>query len=185
MGENGQDELVRDPGEVAGQRDKAMRRLAEACGSGRLTLAEFSRRTRSAREAGSEAVIQSLTSDLPAAGGPVGPATSWRLKLFSGFRVRGPWQMPRNAYFVSIIGGADLDFSEARVASPEVTVTKIALIGGIHLRVPDGVNVTVSGFRLQGGTHLEPGLLTPSPGAPTIRIRGYALNGGIRISRLG
>jgi hypothetical protein len=60
-----------------------------------------------------------------------------------------------------------------------VTVTKISLIGGMHVTVPPGVRVEVSGFSLIGGKRVTD---APAPaGAPTLRLRGFSLIGGIRV----
>jgi hypothetical protein len=90
--------------------------------------------------------------------------------------------MDRHVIVVSIVGGARLDLSEAQLAAPEVTLTKVSLVGGTRVTVPPGIRVKVSGFRLIGGTRVEGGL-EPGPGAPTVDIRAFSLVGGVRIYR--
>jgi hypothetical protein len=92
--------------------------------------------------------------------------------------------MDRHVIVVSIVGGARLDLSEAQLAAPEVTLTKVSLVGGTWVLVPPGIRVEASGFSLVGGTRVEGGP-EPGPGAPTVHIRAFSLVGGMRIRRSG
>jgi hypothetical protein len=92
--------------------------------------------------------------------------------------------MERSVIVVSLIGGADLDLSQAQLAAPEVTLTKVSLLGGVSIRVPPGIRVDASGFSLIGGTSVDAGP-EPGPGAPTVHIRAFSLLGGTRIYRAG
>jgi hypothetical protein len=92
--------------------------------------------------------------------------------------------MERSVIVVSLIGGADLDLSQAQLAAPEVTLTKVSLLGGVSIGVPPGIRVDASGFSLIGGTSVDAGP-EPGPGAPTVRIRAFSLLGGTRIYRKG
>jgi hypothetical protein len=90
--------------------------------------------------------------------------------------------MPRHVIAVSIVGGARLDLSQAQLAAPDVTLTKVSLVGGTRIEVPAGVRVDVSGFSLVGGTRVAASP-EPGPGAPTVHIRAFSLVGGVRIRR--
>ena len=173
------------------ERDATVERLSQATGEGRLTLEEFSQRMERATMARTRAELDRLVSDLPAGGGSgnavavggeAGP--SWHISPIGGLNVFGPWRMGRHVIVVSIVGGARLDLSQAELAAPEVTLTKVSLVGGVRARVPSGIRVEASGLSLIGGTWVE-GAPDPGPGAPTIHIRAYSLVGGIRIRRDG
>src|SRR5215470_15645422 len=174
------------------ERDAALERLSAATGDGRLTLEEFSQRMDRATTAKTRAELDRLVADLPtdvggassavAGRGPRRP--SWHISPIGGLSVSGPWRMERNVIVVSLIGGADLDLSQAQLAAPEVTLTKVSLLGGVSLAVPPGIRVVASGFSLIGGTSVEAGP-EPGPGAPTVRIRAFSLLGGTRIYRRG
>jgi hypothetical protein len=99
-----------------------------------------------------------------------------------GLSVSGPWRMGRHVVVISVIGGADLDLSQAELAARDVTLTKVSIIGGVHARIPHGIRVDASGLSLLGGTAVE-GAPDPGPGAPTIHIRAFSIIGGIRIRR--
>jgi hypothetical protein len=109
---------------------------------------------------------------------------SWHISPIGGLRVFGPWRMERSVIVVSLVGGADLDLSQAQLAAPEVTLTKVSLLGGVSIAVPPGIRVDASGFRLIGGTSVDAGP-EPGPGAPTVHVRAFSLLGGTRIYRAG
>jgi len=173
------------------ERDATVERLSQATGEGRLTLEEFSQRMEQATTARTRAELDRLVTDLPAGSGQPGPvmagahdAPSWHVSPVGGLNVFGPWRMGRHVIVVSIVGGARLDLSQAELAAPEVTLTKVSLVGGVRVRVPNGIRVEASGLSLIGGTRAE-GAPDPGPGAPTIHIRAFSLVGGIRIRRDG
>ena len=172
------------------ERDATVERLSAATGDGRLTLEEFSQRMERATAARTRADLDRLVADLPADAAAPGSAVtsgtsappSWHISPVGGLRINGPWRMDRHVIVVSIVGGARLDISEAQLAAPEVTLTKVSLVGGARVTVPPGVRVEVSGFRLIGGTRVEGGP-EPGPGAPAVNIRAFSLVGGVRIYR--
>ena len=191
MGETmGDDESAAGIRASDAERDATVERLSAATGDGRLTLEEFSQRMERATAARTRADLDRLVADLPAdaaaAGSAVASGTSappsWHISPVGGLRINGPWRMDRHVIVVSIVGGARLDLSEAQLAAPEVTLTKVSLVGGTRVTVPPGVRVQVSGFRLIGGTRVEGGP-EPGPGAPTVNIRAFSLVGGVRIYR--
>jgi hypothetical protein len=163
------------------EREQVAAELGRAVGEGRLTLAEFSDRAGRAHTARTRAELAPLTADLPAAAQhPTGPPrTSWQVSPIGGMARKGSWQVPERTVGVSLIGGADLDFSDAEFAAPEVTITRWSLIGGIDARVPTGVRVEVSGFSLLGGHRVR--LPEPTPGAPVLRLRLFSILGGVSV----
>ena len=174
------------------ERDATLERLSAATGDGRLTLEEFSQRMDRATTAKTRTELDRLVADLPTGPGPVGSAVagrgpgrpSWHISPIGGLSVSGPWRMERSVIVVSLIGGADLDLSQAQLAAPEVTLTKVSLLGGVSIGVPPGIRVEASGFSLIGGTSVDAGP-EPGPGAPTVHIRAFSLLGGTRIYRAG
>ena len=174
------------------ERDATVERLSQATGEGRLTLEEFSQRMERATTARTRAELDRLVTDLPAGGSPAGGAVtvgthtapSWHISPIGGLNVFGPWRMGRHVIVISLVGGARLDLSQAELAAPEVTLTKVSLVGGVRARVPSGIRVEASGLSLIGGTRVE-GAPDPGPGAPTIHIRAFSLVGGIRVRRDG
>ena len=181
------------PGDIRAsdaERDAAVERLSAATGDGRLTLEEFSQRMDRATTARTRTELDGLVADLPAepaaaatvAGRPPAAPSSWHVSPIGGLSVSGPWRMARHEIMVSLVGGARLDLSQAELAAPEVTLTKVSLVGGVRIGVPTGIRVEVSGFSLVGGTRVERGP-EPGPGAPTVHVRAFSLVGGVRVRR--
>jgi Domain of unknown function (DUF1707)/Cell wall-active antibiotics response 4TMS YvqF len=173
------------------ERDATVERLSVATGDGRLTLEEFSQRMDRATTARTRAELDRLVADLPAeaataavAGRAPAAASAWHVSPIGGLSVSGPWRMAKHEIVVSLVGGARLDLSQAELAAPEVTLTKVSLVGGVRIGVPTGIRVEVSGFSLLGGTRVERGP-EPGPGAPTVHVRAFSLVGGVRIRRGG
>jgi hypothetical protein len=192
MGETTGDEPTAGIRASDAERDATVERLSTATGDGRLTLEEFSQRMELATAAPTRVELDRLVADLPADAAAAGTAVtggtsvppSWHVSPVGGLRVYGPWRMDRHVIVVSIVGGTRLDLSEAQLAAPEVTLTKVSLVGGTRVMVPPGIRVEASGFSLVGGTRVEGGP-EPGPGAPTVHIRAFSLVGGIRIHRSG
>ena len=151
------------------ERDVTLERLSAATGDGRLTLEEFSQRMDRATTAKTRAELDRLVADLPIGPGAAGSVVagrgpgrpSWHISPIGGLSVSGPWRMERSVIVVSLIGGADLDLSQAQLAAPQVTLTKVSLLGGVSIGVPPGIRVDASGFSLIGGTSVDAG---PEPG---------------------
>ena len=106
-----------------------------------------------------------------------GPAVAF----FGGVERQGRWVVPPSLTVVAVMGGVELDFTEAVLTSQETVVTAVAFMGGIDIRVPDGVHVRMDAFGFMGGTSGPAG--DPPPGAPVIRITGLAVMGGIDVTR--
>jgi Domain of unknown function (DUF1707) len=163
------------------EREQVAERLGAAVGEGRLTLAEFSERADQVYAARTRADLDPLTADLPAtAAATAGDApTSWQVSPIGGVRRRGRWRVPRRTVSVGIIGGMDLDLSEAEFAAREVRILRVGIIGGINVRVPPGVRVEVGGFSVLGGHDVR--MPPPAAGAPTLRLTVFSLIGGVSV----
>jgi hypothetical protein len=106
---------------------------------------------------------------------------SWHLRLLGGMKRDGHWQVPADTVVISLVGGVDLDLTDAEIGTPEVTITKVSLVGGVRLVVPRQMNVVVTGFNLAASTHVEPGV--SADGAPTLRINAFGIFGGVDVRR--
>lgn len=92
--------------------------------------------------------------------------------------------LPRSYVAVAVMGGVELDLREAQFSEPEVTLHAYTLMGGIQITVPEDVDVDVSGIAFMGGfDHNASG--TGVPGAPRVRVIGFALMGGVEVRRKG
>ena len=68
------------------------------------------------------------------------------------------------------------------VVCPEVTIRAFALMGGVSITVPEDMDVDVSGIGFMGGfDHRASG--PGAPGAPRLRVVGFAMMGGVDVRR--
>ncbi|MGY8776881.1 MAG: DUF1707 SHOCT-like domain-containing protein [Longimicrobiales bacterium] len=112
---------------------------------------------------------------------------SFVVAVMGGTSRQGSWRPARKNYAVAVMGGADLDFREA-VLGPGVTDVQVfTMWGSIDIIVPPGVNVECSGIGIMGGFENVGQSASPVDyDAPTIRITGLALMGGVDVViRLG
>lgn len=179
-------------------REQAAEVLRMAAGDGRLTLAELDERLSAAYAAKTYADLESVTSDLPGPGVPAPMATasggfpaeriggtpgmSFAIAIMSGARRFGHWVVPRRYTCVALMGGIELDLREAQFSEREVTIQAFCLMGGVSITAPDDIEVDVSGIGFMGGFDHQasgPGL----PGAPRVRVIGFAMMGGVDVRR--
>ena len=176
-------------------RERAADVLREAAGHGRITMDELDERLELTYAAKTYADLVAVTRDLPgsaqapsavqsAMAGRIGgtPRSKFSVAIMSGARRMGRWVVPRNYVGVAVMGGIELDLREAQFSEPEVTIHAYTLMGGIEITVPEDVDVDVSGVAFMGGFDHNasgPGV----PGAPRVRIIGFALMGGVDVRR--
>jgi len=179
-------------------RDHVAEVLRDAAGQGRLTFDELEDRLSEAYAAKTYADLEEVTRDLPGPGARApavqssgrfpaeriggSPATAVAVAVLSGTQRAGPWVVPPTFTAFALMGGVDLDLRHARFSQPEVTIYAYALCGGVNIVVGDDVEVDVFGFGFMGGFDHRasgPGI----PGAPRVRVGGFALMGGVEVKR--
>jgi hypothetical protein len=176
-------------------RERAADVLREAAGHGRITMDELDERLELTYAAKTYADLAAVTRDLPgpaqapsavqpAMAGRIGgtPRSKFSVAIMSSARRMGRWVVPRNYVGVAVMGGIELDLREAQFSEPEVTIHAYTLMGGIEITVPEDVDMDVSGVAFMGGFDHNasgPGV----PGAPRVRIIGFALMGGVDVRR--
>lgn len=169
-----------------------------------MTVEEFERRVDTAHHAETIEELRELLRDLPGGGLPVvagegaSPApgrghsiarpesvreTAYSVAILGGSRRIGRWTPARVNNAVAFCGGVELDFREA-VMPPGVTEVKIfAMWGGVEVIVAPGMNVECDGIGIMGGFGHAPETTTaPDPFAPTLRVTGLALMGGVEVT---
>jgi hypothetical protein len=169
------------------EREHTVELLRRHSVDGRLTLEEFAGRIERAYDARTREELDELTRDLPettTAAAPARrqkPASRWIVSVMSGTEKRGRWRLGRDTKVLCVMGGAELDLRHAELEDLDSTITVVAVMGGAEIIVPEGVDVDVSGFALMGGKEFRPGKTVPPPSAPSVRIRAYAVMGGIEV----
>lgn len=158
-------------------------RLREAAAEGRLSLEELAERTEVVYGAQLRGELEGALADLPAeTGAPRIPERKARrvfLGIMGGDTLRGPMRLEGECTIVNVMGGVDLDLSQATIEGGELTLRVVSIMGGSTIRVPQGVHIDRSGFSLMGGdTVKELHGPPPPPNAPVVRIRTFNLMGG-------
>ncbi len=161
--------------------------LSEAASNGRLTLAQYEDRLSRTYAADTYDQLQRLTNDLPEAmefrRGTSRPApATMLLAILSGFDRSGRWYVPGRMTTFTLFGGGVVDLRYADFTSSDVEIHVYSIFGGQTFLLPPEVNVQINGRGVIGGfdTKVEG---TGSPGAPTVRIKGFSLLGGVGIKR--
>ena len=84
---------------------------------------------------------------------------------------------------VNVLGGVDLDLSQAVIEGGELTLRIYSVLGGATVHVPRAVRVERSGFSLLGGDSIEPDDAPPPPGVPVLYVRSVNVMGGNDVKR--
>jgi hypothetical protein len=118
-------------------------------------------------------------------GGSKVPATKGdsldAMAVFSGLERRIESQNFGGGKATALLGGMELDFTQARLAGGKATIELTAILGGIDVRVPRHIRVELDSSPILGGVE-DKHLYTASSGEEqTLLIRATAILGGIEI----
>ncbi|MFG2788769.1 DUF1707 domain-containing protein [Streptomyces sp. NPDC048419] len=187
-------------------REQVAEVLRDALAEGRLDMEEFEERLEATYKARTYGELTPITRDLPVGQVTPPPAVSltkepvaggswagrivggegsstWAVAVMSGFERKGRWTVPKQFTCVTLMGGGELDLREANFADREVEINCVAIMGGVNIIVPPGVEVVVRGIGIMGGfDHRESGV-PGEPGAPRVIVNGFAFWGGVGIER--
>jgi hypothetical protein len=185
-----------------GDRHQVAEVLREAAGEGRIDFEELDQRLEATYAARTYADLVPITLDLPtqpATSLPVqpssattpspvvagGPTEERHLAIMGGFDRTGVWTVPEHLTVTCFMGGADLDLRQAQFAAREVVITVNAVMGGADIKVNPHTRVVMDGTGIMGG-YSGPSDKTPAEldaNSPVVRIRGFAIMGGVSVSR--
>lgn len=163
--------------------------LAYAAEQGRLQMKDYEDRLTRAYAATTYDELDRLREDLPGEplnlrrGGKPNPAPSTLLlALMSGFERRGRWNVPKKLTAFTLWGNGVLDLRYADFTSTEVEIHAISIMGVQRILLPPEVNVEIHGRGVMGGFDHD-NLGDGTPGAPTVKIHGFSLWGGVGVKR--
>lgn len=175
------------------ERHRTVELLGEHAAAGRITLSELEERVGRAYAAATRAELAELAQDLPAlskASEPPEPATrgrrptQWFFAVMGGSTRRGRRRLSGRVNVISIMGGDEIDLREAEIEGSEIVINVCSIMGGSAIYVPDSVELEISGFAIMGGNDERGSTRQARPSAPVIRIRTFAIMGGIDVWRL-
>jgi hypothetical protein len=179
--------------------------LCEHFANDAMAVEEFERRIDRAHSAESIEELRELLRDLPGAGLPVpagslAPASQgargyslipadqvrpsgYAVAILSGASRTGRWTPARVNHAIAFCGGAELDFREAALGPGVTEVRVFAVWGGVEIIVPPNLNVESHGVGVMGGFDQSASSIGGFDAtAPTLRIGGLALMGGVEIT---
>jgi len=172
--------------------------LRQAAGDGRLDFDELDERLEATYAAKTYSDLVPITLDLPgqprsnlavpetAASNTVvpGPAEEKHVAILGGLDRKGVWVVPQHMTVLCFMGGADLDLTRAQFAAKEVVITINAIMGGAEIKVNPQTHVIMEGTSIMGGYSGPNGVEAElTPDSQVVRIRGFALMGGVNVLR--
>jgi uncharacterized protein DUF1707/cell wall-active antibiotic response 4TMS protein YvqF len=182
-------------------RERVARVLHDAMAEGRLTVGELEERLDKVYAAKTFRDLEPMVRDLPVGNPlptlPVPAATtspvpsnriggrgtsSAAIAVMSGADRKGVWTVPPTFTSFALMGGIEIDLTNARFEDAETTIQAFAFMGGIDIFVPDDIVVQVNGVGFMGAfeNHAR-NQGQPIPGAPLVKITGLAIWGGVDV----
>lgn len=178
-------------------REKVAKALRVAMSEGRLDVTELDERLATVYRAKTIGELTPVTADLPGMARLAGPThatpnevthgdtgTSVSVAVMGGVDRRGAWTVAAHHTAVAFMGGMELDLSAARLGAEHVTIVCVAFMGGIEVRVPNGIDVEVSGFGFMGS--FDDRIREPARSGqprPRVKVTGVAFMGGVEVKR--
>jgi hypothetical protein len=104
------------------------------------------------------------------------------MAVFDGQELRSEARAFRGGSMLAWYGGIDADLRDAQLAPGGAHLSVGALFGGVSIRVPSGWRVEKTMRAVAGGVEVS-GENPEDPDAPTLVLDGYALCGGVAVSR--
>jgi Domain of unknown function (DUF1707) len=172
------------------ERDRTAQALSAHAGEGRLTLAELSERVDAAYAARTRGELEALVRDLPTGVRATEMTTPfrrkplrWTLSIMSGAARAGRLRIAGRSTALAIMGGAEIDLREAEIDA-DAHVVAVAIMGGIHIVVPSGVDVRLDGVGIMGGKGVVGPDAPDHPETPVLHVTAVALMGGVVVKRV-
>ncbi|TXS40619.1 DUF1707 and DUF2154 domain-containing protein [Streptomyces sp. uw30] len=187
-------------------RERVAEVLRDALAEGRLDMEEFEERLDATYKARTYGDLAPITRDLPdgvvavpkvdmvkKSGALLGSwgerivggegSSTWGVAVMSGFQRKGRWTAPKRFNCFAFWGGGEIDLREANFADREIEINCVAIMGGVEVIVPPGVEVEVRGIGIMGGFDQREDGAPGDPGAPRVIVTGFAFWGGVGVER--
>nr|WP_235031857.1 DUF1707 domain-containing protein [Actinacidiphila yanglinensis] len=173
-------------------RDRIADILREALAEGRLDADEHSERLDRVYSAKTVGELEPLVRDLPAGSAATSPAAGPRsypgestgenptlIGILSGTERKGRWRVGGRITAIAVMGGVEIDLTQATFTAPELVINCTAVMGGVSIKVPENVTLRGSGvIGIMGGADVR-SYEAPDPQAPVVRVIGFAFWGGV------
>lgn len=179
-------------------RNATIDQLVMNYGHEKLSLEAFDRRLEQALDAKEHSQLLALTEDLElevdqdyleqkqATFGTefkqddAGHDVDHMVNILSGNKRQGQWTVAKEVRVLNVLGGDDIDLTEAIFTSPVTHIRVKCILGGVNIYVPDGIRVKTKMFNFLGGfDNYAPS--SNDPNCPTVIIEGSVILGGLKI----
>lgn len=188
------------------RRQSAIDALVQHYAADHITVEEFERRVDVVHRTLDPAELSRLTSDLPAIRQPTIPEpeadrlirrgaevlagavreSQTLVAIMGGVERRGTWTPARRTVVIAFMGGAELDFRDARFGPGVTEVFIFATMGGVEIIVPPDLPVDTSGIAIMGAFEHRDQHMDRVPDAdgdaPGLKVRGFVMMGGVEVS---
>lgn len=184
-------------------RERVAQVLHNAMAEGRLTVSELEERLDRVYAAKTFGDLEPMVRDLPVGNQapqlpvPVSSSvpvptnriggrgtSSSAIAVMSGTGRKGVWTVPPTFTSFALMGGVEIDLTEARFEDAETTIQAFAFMGGIEIYVPEDIAVQVNGTGFMGAfENRAHNQAQPRPGVPLVRVTGLAVWGGVEVKR--
>lgn len=183
-------------------RDRAIEELSSRFALDELSLDELDRRLDLAYKARTIPELQQLTADLvPREAGPVtapvpGDAPVWAaaagtapdhdsfVAIMSDSKRQGLWAVPQRLDVLAVMSDATIDLSRAVLPAGIIDIKVRATMSSMKIILPPGVRVASRVGNIMSSVGTDDGVdqAVPAPGAPVIRLSGWALMSDVKIT---
>lgn len=164
-------------------RERAVQRLNEAVGEGRLDLEEFQERVDAVLRARTFGEVEPHLADLPVAlGMALAPEYGEVRASMSGIRRTGQWVVPRKLAVRNRAGSVKLDLTTAVVSHPMIEIALEVYAGSTTVVLPRGASVDIDQVQLVASSAKVRVPTIPVPGGgPHVVLTGKQRAGGLRV----
>jgi hypothetical protein len=175
-------------------REAAIDQLVMNYGHDKLSMEAFDRRLEQAMDAKTHEQLTALTEDLELSvdhsyikqkretfGGEFDQDDRKEVEYFfnvmGGSNRRGEWEVPKEIRMINVMGGGELDFTDAKFPDGITKLRLYCFMGGASIFVPDGIKVKSKVFSFMGGFSDRSPSSTQA-NCPTLIIEGFMFMGG-------
>lgn len=179
-------------------REEVIDQLIMNYGHGEISLQAFERRLDQAYELSDHQQLHALTDDLVLevnkeyaekkreqfgiryASEP-GDSLDWMVDVMGGSKRGGAWRVPSELRVITVMGGSEVDFSSAQFSGRDVRVQLACIMGGVDIKIPEGVSVYSKVVSIMGGVETK-GYADPNDDGPRIIIEGVVIMGAVDVT---
>jgi len=165
-------------------REHAAEIIRIAAGDGRLTADELDERLEKALTARTVGELAVLTADLPAVPGAAAvqqPKDLVEIKCMGGNAARrGDWVVPRRMEIRATGGNVKLDFTDAVLTGPTLSIDAIVRGGNLIVVTRPGLEIDADGVKMVGGNlKVRPARGPKQPVLLRVELTGTAWGGNV------